>query len=175
MPSRAVPGSHPDAPHRPHVDVVDVRDLAVRREARVGPRVHARPADDLVAVVRDDAGRRVLCDEFADPVAAGGALERQILFRRREPVAQAPAHVRVGPLGPHHGRDVDEDGRRSHFDRHVATLPPASDTGNDVKPAAATPGGWMRLLRLDTSELVGKNGKVGTEAAEPRDRSVGPQ
>ena len=64
---------HPDAPHRPDVEIVDVRDLPVAGEARVGTRVHRGPADHLIAVVGEHAGRRSLPDQLLHPLAPGGA------------------------------------------------------------------------------------------------------
>ena len=61
-----------------------MRDAPVGREARVGARMHARPADDLVVVVREDAGRRVLGDQLADPLASRLTPQRLVLLRRLE-------------------------------------------------------------------------------------------
>ena len=50
-----VAGADPDAPHRPRVLVVDVRDLGRAGERQVGARRDRGPPDDLVAVVGEDA------------------------------------------------------------------------------------------------------------------------
>src|SRR5688572_31845711 len=49
---------HPDAPHRPDVEIIDVRDLAVAGEARVGTGVHGRPPDHVVTVVGEHSDRK---------------------------------------------------------------------------------------------------------------------
>src|SRR4029453_1295416 len=136
----AMPRSHTDAPHRPHVEVVDVRDPAVVREARVGARGPARPAHALAAVVGEDTRRRILPAQLLHPLAALGALESQVLLGGHEPVAQAETPLPMGPLRPDHRLHVVIDGCRSHLDRHVATLPPASDTGNGLAVVAR---GWQ--------------------------------
>ena len=64
-------------------------------------------------------------------------VQREVLLRR-DAVAQAPAHVRVGTLRPHHRLHVGEHGRRTHLDVHADTVPPASDIFNGPQSPRST-------------------------------------
>ena len=111
----------PTSPHRPDVDVVDVRDRAAAGEGRVGPRRHGRPAQDLVAIEREHADRPAR-HQLGAALATLGSAQRGVLLRR-DPVAQAPADVRVGPLRTQYRGDVLEPGCGTHLDRHAPTVP----------------------------------------------------
>ena len=125
----AVTRAHADAPHRPHVEVVDVRDLAARRERRVGPRVHGRPADDLVALVGEHA-RRSLLHERRDLAAA-----RRCRRARGSPSTgcgssgTSTRSRRAASARPSSSRRRTSVGR-THLDVHADTVPPASDTAS---------------------------------------------
>ena len=92
----AVAGPDAEAPHRPHVDLVNVGDLAVSGEARIGAGVHGRPTDDFVVVVGEHARWRILLDEELHPLAACRAHELAVLLGGGEAIAQAPTHAGVG-------------------------------------------------------------------------------
>ena len=94
-------------------------DLAVAGEARVGPRVYRGPADHGIAVVGENSGRRGLPHQLLHPLAPGGPDEVAVLLRGDQAIAQAPAHVRIGPLGSDHRLHVLELGRRAHLDHHA--------------------------------------------------------
>lgn len=112
----AAPGPYPDAPHRPQVQVVDVRDLAAGRKRCVGTGMDRCPADDFAAVVGEYAGR-ALAHQFSNLVGTVGAAQCEVLLGG-DSIAQAPAHVGVRAFGPDHRLDVDEVRRRSHLDPH---------------------------------------------------------
>lgn len=117
----AVPRTHPHAPERPHVEVVDVRDEPVPRERGIPAGMNRRPPDRFVVEVSDHAGRRVLMAELPRAIRALGASQLIVLFAA-DPIAQAEAHVRRRLLRPHEKGHVVELGRRSHLDAHAESL-----------------------------------------------------
>ena len=89
-------------------------------------------------------------EQLPDPLAAGRSDELAVL-PRGEPVAEAPADVRVGPLGPDHGPHVLEVRRGSGRDRHRAT----DTTGGAPRAAPSArvqPSRWVRSASRRSSQ-----------------------
>jgi hypothetical protein len=94
----------------------DVGDLAVGGETGVGARMDRRPADDLVALVGQHAGRALL-HELTHVLTPRLATDLTVDLAKHA-IAEAPAHVRVGTLGAEHGADVLEPGGGTDLDGH---------------------------------------------------------
>ena len=122
----AVPGPDPDAPHRPHIEVVHVRDLAVTGKTGVGARMDGRPAHHLVAVVRQHPGRRILLSPVASPFprargrAAAGAVWTGCGSSGTSTRSRRAAWVPAPPSRP---RTPSPDESRSPCRHHVTGLP----------------------------------------------------
>src|SRR5690606_14071809 len=91
--------SYANAPHRPHVSVVYVRNLSISRESCVSASGYGGPSHRLVPVIREDTDWSLL-EEFGDLPATCRSPKCRVLLGRN-PIAQAPADVRISALRAH--------------------------------------------------------------------------
>src|SRR5690606_7073667 len=104
--------SYANAPHRPHIGVVEMGDLSISCESRVRAPGDGSPAHRLVAVVCEDANR-ARTEEFGDLPGALRPFQSRILLGRN-PIAQAPADVCISAFRAQYSLDIREDGCRSN-------------------------------------------------------------
>ncbi len=125
-----VAGTDADAPHRPDGQVIDVGDLGRPRERQLRSGCDGGPPGDLGTGVGEDAGRDLAAAQHLDELAPGAADELAVGLPV-QPVTEAPAHRRIGVLGPKHGRDVAEPCLRGgpDHDAHRARLRQAITSG----------------------------------------------
>src|SRR4051794_8702479 len=139
----AMPGTDADAPRRPDRQVVDVGDHRGPRERQLGSRRDRGPTDYLDVVVCEDTRRDPAAAELPHVLTPSTA-DKLAVDLRVDPVAETPAHRRVGVLRSEHDRDIVEPGhgRGSDFDAH-GWLPGAvrrrSDRATPPGSAASRP------------------------------------
>ncbi|GEC74930.1 hypothetical protein GCM10010213_09520 [Microbacterium maritypicum] len=93
MPCLRVPRAHAEAPQRPHIEIIDVRDQPISSEARLPSGMHGGPPDRCVVEIRDHTGRRVLTAQLAHAVGASAPLQRHVPFAA-DAIAEAEADIR---------------------------------------------------------------------------------
>ncbi len=116
-------GAHGHAGDGPHLDVVDGRRGARRREARVvEARADRDPAADLAITVPEEPGCAAASREppqrRAAPLVRPGACQRALLLRREAWIEVPAASAPRGP--PEHGGEVVEPPRGERADGQVA-------------------------------------------------------